>query len=37
MGLAVWRQFEKAQSARTFGRLRRVRSLRKELWRKRAL
>ena len=37
MGLAIRRQFKQAQSARTFGRLRRVRSLRKQLWRKRAL
>ena len=37
VGLAVWRQFKQTQSAGTFGGLRRVRSLRKQLWRKRAL
>ena len=37
MGLAIRRQFKQSQSARTFGRLRRVRSLRKQLWWERAL
>jgi len=37
MGLAIRRQLKQAQSTRTFGGLRRVRSLRKQLWRERAL
>jgi hypothetical protein len=37
MGLSVRRQFKQTQSAGTFGRLRSVRSLRKQLWQERTV